>query len=55
MKKMKYGGWEIHPEIAVKLPAPLYTEHVIWRSMHTKHEGDILYWKLWNLHAGILL
>lgn len=48
MKKMKYEGWGIHPELAVKLPAPQPVEHVIWKSMSTKHEGNILYWKLWN-------
>jgi len=48
MKKVKYEGWEIHPELAVKLPPPPPTEHVIWRSMSTKHEGNVLYWKLWS-------
>lgn len=48
MKKMKYEGWEIHPELAVKLPVPPLVKHVIWRSMSTKHEGNILYCKLWN-------
>ena len=48
MKKMKYEGWEIHPEIVVKRPAPSTTENVICMWMSTKHEGNILYWKLWN-------
>jgi hypothetical protein len=43
MKKMKYEEREIHPELAVKLPAPSPIEHVIWRSMSTKQEANIFY------------
>lgn len=48
MKIRTYENWEIHPELSVKLPPAPASEHVIWRRMSTKHEGNILYWKLWN-------
>ena len=43
-----YNNWEIHPELAQKVSTRTSTENVIWKRLSTKHEGDVLYWKLWN-------
>ena len=55
MKKIEYGRWEIHPGVAeVMLSAPC-AGTVVWKRMTTKHEGEVLYYKLWNfwVRAGV--
>lgn len=55
MRKIKYEEWQIYPELAVKLQPLRLMKNAIWKIMRTKHEGDILYWKLWNfwVRAGM--
>lgn len=60
MKTIEYGEWEIHPHIPASTalapvalaPAP---GTPVWKTMATKHEGNILYYKLWNfwVRAGV--
>lgn len=55
MKNKKYGEWAVHPEIK-ELPRPIPSRgSPIWRRMKTKHEGKVLYYKLWNfwVRAGV--
>ncbi len=54
MPEIKYGSWTIHPHIIEPLPRPSLA-HAIWKTMTTKHEGDILYHKQWNfwVRAGV--
>lgn len=55
MKKIEYGRWEIHPGVAeVMMPAP-GAGTVVWKRRITKHEGEVLYYKLWNfwVRAGV--
>jgi hypothetical protein len=49
MKKLelKYNDWQIHPEI-LQLNKSITTQNAIWQGMATKHEGKVLYYKLWN-------
>jgi hypothetical protein len=46
--EIKDKNWSIHPEIMDRIPIPKGAGEAIWRSMSTKHEGSMLYWKLWN-------
>lgn len=58
--KIVYGEWEVHPEMVVH---PEVTEimkiskaaNAIWMKKATKHEGNVLYFKLWNfwVRSGI--
>jgi hypothetical protein len=44
---LKYEGWQIHPQI----PGTLFLSRsslVMSELLTTKHEGDVLYYKLWN-------
>lgn len=52
----KNPDWEIHPEVIIPDKFKIIKGDVIWKSMPTKHEGNILYWKLWNfwVRAGVL-
>lgn len=49
MKKinLKYDDWQIHPEI-FPLSKLLLVRNTIWQRKTTQHEGDVLYYKLWN-------
>lgn len=58
MKKIEYGEWQIHPELA-DAGAPIIKAGPatpVWQTMVTKHEGKILYYKQWNfwVRAGVL-
>jgi hypothetical protein len=51
---MIYENWQIHPH----LPETKEFKSMgsaIWKRMTTKHEGDVLYYKLWNfwVRAGV--
>jgi hypothetical protein len=48
MKKIEYGRWEIHPCIAEGMLAAPGAGTVVWKRMAIKHEGEVLYYKLWN-------
>jgi len=54
MKKIKYKKWQHHPEI-IEFKKLKRARHAIWKRMTTKHEGKVLYWKLWNfwVRAGV--
>ena len=54
VEKIDYGEWAVHPEILETLKVPKVAT-AIWKRMTTKHEGDILYYKLWNfwVRAGV--
>lgn len=54
-KQLKYEDWSIHPEIARAVPAKRVAGDAIWQGMTTKHEGTLLYLKLWNfwVRAGV--
>lgn len=45
--KVIYNGWQINPHI-VDMGQFKTLGTVIWKHMPTKHEGDVLYYKLWN-------
>ena len=52
--KLTYENWQIHPHIAETKDFKKLT-HGIWQRLSTKHEGDVLYYKLWNfwVRAGV--
>lgn len=45
--KIDYGSWEIHPELK-QIKQLKSTQNTIWDRKSTKHEDDVLYYKLWN-------
>ena len=53
-EKIKYRDWEIHPEVYIPLAVKMKGQK-IWRWKKTKHEGRVLYYKLWNfwVRAGV--
>jgi len=55
MKKVAYGEFEIHPQVATMAMAPTLSATAVWKSLSTKHEGNVLYYKLWNfwVRAGV--
>ncbi|HQY93019.1 transglutaminase domain-containing protein [Caldilinea sp.] len=62
MNKVPYGEWSAHPENLQVLQGPFepiaaakLTRQRLWASMITKHEGNVLYFKLWNfwVRAGV--
>ncbi len=54
MEKVKYGVWAVRPEIIETIPK-IKVGTTVWKSMTTKHEGNVLYFKLWNfwVRAGV--
>lgn len=52
MKKIKYGEWAVRPEIVEMVKVPKVAT-AIWKKMATKHEGDVLYYKLWNFWVRV--
>jgi len=56
MKKIKYGPWQVHPNVLEIALAKRLTGTPVWMTMTTKHEGDLLYFKLWNFwaRAGVI-
>lgn len=53
MKSIEYGPVSMHPAVAELEPAlkprPLPRElHPVWRTLATRHEGSVLYFKQWN-------
>ncbi len=54
MKKTVYENWAIHPDV-VDLGKVAKLSTAIWKRKTTKHEGDVLYFKLWNfwVRAGV--
>ena len=54
MKKLTYKDWQPHPEI-VDIKMIKSSDSAIWKHRNTKHEGKILYLKLWNfwVRAGV--
>ena len=52
MKKIKYGEWAVRPEIVEMVKVPKVAT-AIWKKMATKHEGDVLYYKLWNFWVKV--
>ncbi len=55
MKRIKYGKWEIHPGVVEGIMPLKDSGTVVWKRMETKHEGSVLYYKLWNfwVRAGV--
>jgi hypothetical protein len=53
-EKMKYRDWEIHPKVYMA-PAIKTKGKTLWKWMKTKHEGRVLYRRLWNfwVRAGV--
>jgi hypothetical protein len=47
MSSVPYGKIMIHPRIPDIGPIAKVSD-AIWTTMSTKHEGDVLYYKLWN-------
>jgi hypothetical protein len=45
-----YSNWQIHPHL-IDIGKLKTFGDVIWKRMTTKHEGDVLYYKLWNFWA----
>jgi hypothetical protein len=54
VKKVEYGPWSVHPQIVAEFPRA-HAGTPIWQRRGTKHEGDVLYCKLWNfwVRAGV--
>lgn len=54
MKKTVYEKWAIHPDV-VDLGKVTTLPSTIWQRKTTQHEGDVLYFKLWNfwVRAGV--
>lgn len=52
--RVEYKDWEINPEVFIP-PELKIAGTPIWQWMSTKHEGNVLYWKLWNfwVRAGV--
>ena len=55
MKRIKYGEWETRPEISKPPMLTPKSGSPIWKSIATKHEGSVLYYKYWNfwVRAGV--
>lgn len=54
MKNKEYGEWSAHPD-KVDWGKVYKSTITIWEKKSTKHEGDVLYFKLWNfwVRAGV--
>lgn len=55
MREIKYGEWEIHPGVAEAAISITSSPTAVWKRRSTKHEGNVLYYKLWNfwVRAGV--
>jgi len=50
MNEVTFGEWGAHPEIVKALTFPT-SPQAVWKKVLTKHEGAVLYFKLWNFWA----
>ncbi|HMK55078.1 MAG TPA: transglutaminase domain-containing protein [Dissulfurispiraceae bacterium] len=46
-EKVTYRDWQVHPHV-IDTGKFRTLQSPVWRRMTTKHEGDVLYYKLWN-------
>jgi hypothetical protein len=55
-KNLIYENWQIHPHIADVQKEFKSSGNEIWKRLATKHEGNVLYYKLWNfwVRAGVV-
>jgi hypothetical protein len=50
-----YRDWQIQPHVIDPVGKLKARGNVIWKRMDTRHEGEVLYYKLWNfwVRAGV--